>query len=184
VTRPPVGLDEFRDFLNVAATDTAGDEERWGKLRAATRIVETRVGAMEVRTVTSRVVGRGGCLILPLGPVISVTSVIDIVAGTTMTLQADALDAGAGIVSLYPYGMSSYRPRSFNVTYKIGRVPVGEHLREATMIVAEQLWQSQRTPMMIQPRPGGSAPAGPSRAFAWPNRALQLIEQDLLPGFA
>ena len=178
--RPPVSLQEFREFLNVATTDTAGDEERWGKLLAATRLVESRAGAMEVRSVTSRVTGYDA-LILPLGPVISITSITNILAGTTVTLLADSVDVSAGVVTL-PYGGNI--KRAYSVVYKIGRVPVGEHLREATMVVGEQLWQSQRTPMMIQPRPGASTPSGPSRAFAWPNRALQLIEQDLLPGFA
>lgn len=173
MTQPPVTLQEFNDFLNVSDASAAGDEERWGRLVAAAELVEQRVGAMRPRQVTESFVRESGCTLdLTYAPLMTVSTVT--AGGTELPTDHYYVDT-TGYVSLrWPRMCTDYV-----VTYTVGRDPVPFALSEATLIVAEQLWQSQRGPTAARKfTSSGTSDTGVSvaRGFAWPNRALELIE--------
>lgn len=174
MTQPPVTLAELNDFLNVTDSSAAGDEERWGRLLAATEMVEQRVGAMRIRAVTETVRARNGVLELTAWPILDVTSVeLSEVPVTLSTLDVDDV-AGTICAETGPRLCGKYV-----VEFTVGRVDIPAALSEATLVVAEQLYQSQRGPsaaLKYTPTGSESAPLNYPRGFAWPSRALELID--------
>lgn len=175
---PPVSLAELRAHTNFRGTETVDNDELLSKLDAATRHVEGKCGAMVPRTVTSTVRGANP-LLLPQWPVLSVA---------TVTGHTSLVDAGAALAVLDLVGQSLYldsavvdsyyyRPR-YVVTYVAGRDPVPEDLREAVLVMAAHLWETQRGPVAAAtPFSGGGASTGSAPAgFAVPNRAAELME--------
>ena len=148
---PPVTVDDLRSFLNLDVNDTTEDDELTAMLSAATEAVEARVGPMVSRSITDVVYGRNGLVTLR-APVISVESMSW--QGSAFDLTLLDVDLKSGVVS-NPYGYSlgcwwwsspGAAGIPFAVTYTAGRVPVPDSLKQATMIVAEQLWKTQRGP--------------------------------------
>lgn len=134
---------------------------------AATEALETgecAVGALVERTVVGRVTIQGGTGLLPIGPGVSVTSVVD-AAGVTRA---------AADFTVYPSGVVTGPDGVFTVTYTAGRSATAAGLpqsyRLAILIVAEHLWQTQRG-NGARGRSDDVIPAG----FAIPNRARQLV---------
>lgn len=167
----PAGLTlpELRAHLNLDPTDTGNDDELWFMLTAAGATVEQRVGAMEVRTVQSRVtVGGYPTVRLPQEPIISVTSVTN--AATGVAVPAPNLDTLTGSLTWAPM-----IPGGYDVTYVVGREPVPPDLMLATLIVARQLWDTQRNAAPL----GFTSMAGQEiqipMGFAIPRRAAELM---------
>lgn len=141
----PVSLAEARAFLNLGVGDTADDEEVWGNVLAAVDMVEARVGALEPRTVTSRIRPSSREIVLPEWPVLSVQSVTDTFTSETVTLESDAVVGQ--VITLPAVWPWRWRP-GLTVTYTVGRDPVPPSLREAVLLQAGLLWESQRGPAM------------------------------------
>lgn len=183
MTLPPVTLGEVRAHLN-QVTGQADDEELWSAALTATELVESRCGPLRPRTVTGRVrptsdghssgdwYGYGQVLVLPVRPVLSVDMLTDEV-GQTIQLSTLQLDPGTGIV----YSLAGLSSHWYTIGYTAGYDPVPRSLMSAVLVVAAQLWESQQGPASTN-RFTGTADSSPavSRGFAWPNRALQLIE--------
>ena len=173
MTQAPATLDEFRAFLNVDANDTVDDEERYGKLLAATETVENRCGAMRVRTVSETVrADSAGMIDVSEGPLVSVTSLT--LDGTAVDLSGVDVDTETGILEATGAALSG----RYVVVYVVGREPVPEALKEATLLVAEQLWLSQRGPSTTARFSGnaGAEEQNTYKGFVWPRRAEQLAE--------
>lgn len=185
VTPLPVTLGEFKDELNIGTTTTAQDAELERKLEAATRAIEKRIGALEIREVSERLTARGGRIVVTLRPLVSVSSAVAVVSGTSYAV-AD-LDAD-------PYGFISWLngclpDGRYNVTYEAGRADVSDDHREAVLVTAVQLWESQRGKARhanwgaarADSSGGGMGDASAKYVyggFALPKRALELIRGD------
>lgn len=164
-----VTLDEVQQHLDV----TEVTDETLMVQQAAQGAVEGIVGPILWRTVT-RTVSGSSSIVLPVLPVVSVTSLTG--AGTPVTYTANP---DAGILS------DVYATGPLTVTYVAGRTSVSDDIRYATLIIAAHLWQTQR----------GNAPAPgfteetfdgtPGVGYAIPNRAMDLLgPHQMLPGIA
>lgn len=182
-TRLPVTLQEFRDHLNVEDTDIVDDAEMFRMLTAATRQVETKVGALRYRTVTERTFP-GHCgygIDLTHGPVVAITSITgDDAVDYPVTADELEYNPDDNVAYRLPYGAAF--PLSgtarYDVVYTVGRDPIPENLMLAVMIVAEQLWLTQRGPVSTAKfsRSGGGEEDTPVlRGFAIPKRAIELM---------
>lgn len=184
MTLSPVTLQEFRDELNLDASDDVSDEELWSKLIAAVGMVEDRVGPMRPRTQTSRVVVSGSVVLLPVHPVISVTSITDDL-DVAVSLEELWLDASDGtLTSAVPGTWPLSVPGVYTVEYVVGRDPVPDVLADAVLVVARQLWESQRGPSAANRFTAMGGEPGVYRGFAWPHAADELIRPHRLFGVA
>lgn len=179
---PPVDLPTLKAFLDLDVDDTSEDAELTAMLSAATEAVEARVGPMVSTAVTDeKVYGRNGLVQLRT-PVISVESMTW--QGQPFDLTLLDVDLKAGIISnpygyslgvwwwSYPYVTGTGMP--FLVSYTLGRSPVPDSLKYATMLVAEQMWKTQRGGTnALAARFGGTAEPV-FQGFLWPNRAVEL----------
>lgn len=195
MTTAPVSLPELKAHLNLTTGTSASDTELQLHLDAATEAIEKRIGPILQREVTERAtVGRRGVLVLSTLPVVSVTTVTEVVAGRSWdvtTLHADP----SGVVGLVSRGYLP--PVGFDVTYTAGRAAttddVPARFKLAILIVAEQLWETQRgsgaRPAMFGMAAEASSTSAHDaqfvyRGFALPKRALELISGDEQIAFA
>lgn len=174
---PPVTLNEFKQFLKVSLTDLTLDTQLTSVLAAAADLVESVAGPMVARdvTVTIRNVACDGSFMLTAWPILELSDVVDHDSAAIIDVDDLDLDLTTGVV----YGAP--RTAAYDVTTSVGRSPVPAPLKEATMVVGEQLWQARRGPANGPNRfaQGGVPDAGQVpvyRGFAFPNRALQLVE--------
>lgn len=131
----------------------------------AEQYVATRCGPLEPTTVTSRVEGDTNQLILPKGPVLSVTSVTGY-SGTLVDPSIYWLDKGM-VWSLTEFGEDFY-----DVVYSIGRA-VGEcpgDLIDAAVNIVRHFWRPNQGPV-------GNQNAQVSEAMA----ALRLAQEQMAP---
>lgn len=166
MTEPPVSFDELREHLNLDASEPGDNDELWSMLLAATGLVESFVGAMVSRTVTDTVRSSSLPLLLPQSPVMAVESVARLAASDGPSL------AGAGTV--YPSGYNDITPR-YQVTYTIGRDPIPEDLKLATLIVARQLYDTQRSGAAVAFTNMVGQETQIPMGFAVPRRAAELM---------
>lgn len=155
---------------------SADDDELGFYLTAAVDLVEGMVGPLAVRTVTEthyRI--SSDVLVLRQAPATALTAISGrLYPGSTATsyLLADyVLDGEHGVVRL-ANGFRLYG--DFTVTYTAGRDGIPYAVSLATLIIAGQLWETQRgtAPTPLQPDLTPTVPMG----FAIPNRAATLLE--------
>lgn len=164
-----------------------GDEsEKDDILESAISIVEGLVGPLETATVTERHRGiSSDVLVLRQMPVASLTAISTRYGATTAALTVGdyELDADSGL--LRAASGAGFRG-DFDVTYTVGRADVPVAIREAILIIAAHLWETQRVPGASfgrVPGFGGSeADVTPvaGQGYAIPNRAMSLLEPYLL----
>ena len=207
----PVTLDEFKKHLNLDAGFNVDDAELTLHLGAATEAIEARVGPLVVHEVTQRIRVRRELrrhynveqhhhlLTLNEAPVVDVTSITNVIAGVPTAiagLDIDQLDIDldAAIIDLGYYFRGA--SRVFEVTYTAGRGTIDtlpDRFKVAVMIVAEQLWETQRgtgvRPQMFGIAAETTAASSHAanyiyRGYALPSRALELIANDLTVAFS
>lgn len=167
-----ISLEEVRTYANI--TTAGNDDELYLMLGAAQDAVEGLVGPVLWRTVTDTVPVTGGIAVLRHNPVVSVASVTASDQAVTYTLNADA-----GLLT----GLTT--TSDVTVSYVAGRAVVSDALRQATLIIAGHLWETQRgnAPSSLQPEEFGTQAVGVG--YAIPNRAADLLAPYLLgPGIA
>lgn len=177
-------LADAKTHLNISATDTDDDVELQGFIDAAEAAVGKKCGALAATSMTARVAGGTGTLVLPTAPVVSLTSVTP-VNGTAITLDNLYLDPAAGTVE-YVSGIA-FPQRRYDVVFEAGRTAVPPDLMLAVKELVRHLWLTQR----------GAAPGSPgalpnvgefevisdpsvSRSFSFPWRVEQLLAAYLL----
>lgn len=155
MTQPPITLAEFRDHLNLGATEGVdANDEMWQAVISATGYVEAKCGPIRPRTQTDRVEARPvrvspyptylyplptTVLLLPVRPVISLTSVTP-VGGTALDLSTLTLEGYKGrVLAGMLYGC-------FDVEYIVGQNPIPQELMDAVKLRAKLTWDSQRGP--------------------------------------
>ncbi|MHB9862186.1 hypothetical protein [Streptomyces sp. YIM S03343] len=163
-------------------TDTSDDDEIRNWIGACTRAVEMFVGPVVVRTVTERVrFTSARTVALTLVPCLSLVSVTSRrPGGPSYTVGDLDLDPDTGLVEAVSGGLL-YGP--LDITYRVGRLIVGDNIQAAAKIILQHLWRTRQGPGrpqrgvddydVTEPLPG--------LGFAIPNRAVQLMEPDRLP---
>lgn len=129
-----LALDEVKDALNIKQTVT--DAQVGDLIGQAESFVANLCGPLEPTPVTSRIPG-GRYLVLPLGPVLSITSVTGR-SGATVTLPGNAL-AGAVLDPGQTLSEDWY-----DVAYVVGRETCPDDLRRAALEMCRHLWRPQR----------------------------------------
>lgn len=148
---------------------------------AAQVAIESRVGPLELGSVTARVRG-GMSLIVPRVPAGSLTSVTP-VGGTALTV-GDLWLSAAGVVR---YNDGTAFPEAwYDVVYQCGYDPLPEDLFLAVKELVRHLWSTQRGGTQ---RPGSAqsdqlSNSLPGFAHTLPYRVSELIAPYEMPGVA
>jgi hypothetical protein len=195
-----LSLRQAKDHLNIAQNNTLQDNEVREMSEAATALIESLVGPCVPRTVTERIrVTRNyGLIALSRIPVISVTSITNVVLQTTW-LPADVdLDKSVGVIRTYYAGAqiangAYFQRGQYTVTYVAGRSVIPATFVQATKEMLWHLWTSQRgmTGDTLDPDLTDSAQfensangAGLGFTPAIPARVRELLKPSRIPGFA
>lgn len=190
-----VSLAEVKTHLNKDLAITDDDDELTTWIDVATWQIENIAGAVVPRTITSTLDGIGtDAVYLPRGPVLDVSSVkVTWATGDVRTLTAEPADGltvtddqykldrarrrillrSGGATVRPPYGLSNVE-----VTYRVGRSPIGENFRGAALELISHLWR------VSQLTSGGSRPRGMGQdqeaaqvalGFAIPHRVREIL---------
>jgi hypothetical protein len=173
---PPmiVSLADARRHLNFLATDTSNDAELREFVEAVTRPIEAKVGPIVRRTVTTTIYPcYDQTVALPYFPVISLTSGAIVRDGSAVTVTSLVVETG-GVLRDKGFSPLPFEP--WTLTYVVGRPVIPAEIRNATLNIIKDLWNSQR----------GSAGSVASRlGFLTSYQALDELKPDMqLLGFA
>ena len=144
---------------------TTHDAQLTALLPRAEQYVASRCGPLEPTTVTSRVEPLGCKLVLPKGPVLSVTTVTGRYVGLVSSTQYDTYKA---IIT----GLAEFDDDWYDVAYSIGRA-VGEcpgDLVDAATNIVRHFWRPNQGP--VGPRQGDTKDA---------MAALRLAQEQMAP---
>lgn len=174
-------LADAKAHLNITAT--THDAELQDMIDAAEAVISKRCGPLAPTATTSLVRTSGLALVLPVTPVVSLTSVTPL-GGGALTLADLTLDGGAGVVT-YTSG-ASFASSRYEVVYSAGRATCPDDLLMAVKELVRHFWDTQRGPSR---RPGSTASDAasntiPGAAYLLPFRVSELIAPHLSPGFA
>lgn len=167
-------------------TSTADDEELREYIAATTTAVEFFVGAVARRTVTQVVRGGTDRVVLDTTPVLAVTSMTALgtwqeVVPVDVLNVADAAESG---VLRRTDGMA-FTQCEYHVEYTVGRTAVRPNVALAAKMILQHLWRTQYGAARGMVGGGDdfsvSEPV-PGLGYSIPNRALQLLQGDRLPG--
>ncbi len=172
-------LAQAKTHLNISVT--THDTELQTVIDSAEAAIAQKCGPLASTSTTSRVQGESCSLVLPVPPVISLTSVTP-VGGSALTL-GDLLVAPGGVVEYASGG--SFSESWYDVVYAAGRATCPADLLFAVKELVRHVWQTQRGP---SGRPGSSASSEasnslPGSAYMFPFRVAQLIAPYEQPGF-
>lgn len=168
-----VPLSAVKTHLNI--TSAAQEGELQAFIDAAEAAISRRVGPLEPTTVTAQV--SGPSFVLPVFPVLSLTSLTD-AGGTSLPTAGLTVDLASGVVTS-PAGFGS---GSYTITYSAGRSTCPVDLQLAVKELVRHLWESQRTPARF---PGSDEPVAPAgAAYLMPYRVQELLAPHEQFGFA
>jgi hypothetical protein len=170
-----LSLAEAKDAVNFTTTDH--DAELRYYLAAATDLIERHVGPILHRAVTEVVDARGGRIRLATTPVVSLTSVVPVMAGgVTYDVNGLTVSPDGVVLSLNRVAIV---PDRYDVTYVAGRTgPIPHRWLQAARLLVQHLWSTQRgSSSPGRNRGGDTYPTG--SAFTMPNRVLELLQWDL-----
>jgi len=174
-------LTEAKTHLNI--TVGTYDTELQDVIDAAEAVLSQHVGPLQSTARTDRVPGYVDALVLPMLPVVSLTSVTSS-GGTVLTLSDLYVDQRSGVVT-YNSG-ACFTERYYTVVYSAGRASCPDDLLLADKELVRHLWGARRGGAQ---RPG-SAPSEstantiPGAGYLLPFRVQQLIAPHVQPGFA
>lgn len=175
-----ISLASAKDQLKIPATDTSQDDRLREFVEAAAYVIENhRKEAVIRRTVTEFHFLRepASKLMLRTTPVISVSSVQTVDAGTTWNIADLHLTPTSGLV----VGKSGAGVITFighiQTVYVAGRSVIPANYTLAGRIIVQHLWETTRGNPRTGPWPGGQEDTTQifGMGFAIPNRALQLL---------
>ncbi|MFI5973512.1 head-tail connector protein [Streptomyces sp. NPDC051452] len=178
-----VSLAAAKAQLNIPDDNTADDVELLGFIDAATAAVEKQLGkVVEPRTIVDELDFHRPVrsFLLRSVPVISLTSLTSLDGSHSWDVSPSAahVDPESGRVTLLG---ATIRGTAVGI-YQAGLTVVGANVRLAAKIIIQHLWETQRGMMQVQ-FGGDTETYTPSRGYAIPNRALELLDTPL-PGVA
>lgn len=162
-------LEDAKKHLNI--TGSAQDDELQTMIDAAETAIEHRVGPLTPRQVVTTLTPNGSQLVLPVTPVLSLTSVVPSV-GTALDVTGLIVDEETGIVGYADYA-GTLAANRYTVTYQAGRSPIPADLLEAVDELVRHLWRTQRGPTA---RPTANDQQQPGAGFLIPYAVAALIE--------
>lgn len=138
-----VGLDYAKPLLNFQGT--VDDDLLESVIAQAETMVVQKCGPLTATALTKRVIARGGKLVLPVVPVISITSATAVESGVALDLtDANLVNLGAGVIAVT--GVSD--GVAFDVVYQAGYSTTPEALKRAVVEVARYLWRPLQGPVV------------------------------------
>lgn len=165
-----ITLAEVKKQANIPATNTAADDELERFRSAAQEHVEALIGPVLHRTFTETVRASGGVVVLRHMPVVSVASLTS--SGTAVT---HTLDGASGLLT----GVTARGDLS--VEYVAGRSSAPDAVRVAALIIAADLWRTQRGDSPRGAMPGGGEPLEGMPGAVAMSVARQMLEPYMLP---
>lgn len=133
-----VTIADVKPYLNISAT--TNDDVIASCIGQAEEWVIDRCGPLVSTNLTKRVELTGHSLMLPVYPVISVTSVTGVDTGTVVTLDADDVNLRTGIITPDTWPTADH---TFTVVYVAGRSAVPEQLKRAVIEMTRYFWRPQ-----------------------------------------
>lgn len=174
-------VEDLKERLNV--TSTTHDDELQDMLDAAAELVALHVGPLDSTSVTETHYGASGKhpLVLGRAPVLEVTSLTN-VNGSTWTADDYTFEGASGLLRLAYAGGYARWSGDVTVTYTVGRESLPGPIREAVLIVAADMWSTQRgnAPSALPVADDLGLPASPNALPAIPPRAFSLLQPYLL----
>jgi hypothetical protein len=194
-----VSLADAKAHLNKAATSpnpaTSDDAELVGFIHSASAVVNWLCGYSRPTSFTEFTTPRWNALVTPMNvyasvvtqrlPLLTVTSIVPQFYGGPLPLTGLVTDPDAGIIYIPLSSLAVGYIGPVALTYQAGRQSVPTVLREAALIILQNLWETQRGPA------GGSGPRMgglddmvqvPGMGSYIPSKAMQLMRES--PYFA
>lgn len=138
-----VGLDYAKPLLNFQGT--VDDDLLETVIGQAEAIAVEKYGPLVATALTKRVIARGGKLVLPVVPVISITSATAVESGVALDLtDANLVNLRAGVIAVT--GVSD--GVAFDVAYQAGRTTTPEPLKRVVVETARYLWRPLQGPVV------------------------------------
>ena len=175
-----VTLAEAKTHLGISVATY--DTELQSFIDAAEAIIAERCGPLTATSQTARIAGYTDTLVLPVTPVVSLTSVTP-VNGSALTLSDLYVYADSGLVV---WNTSSWFGADYyTVVYSAGRSSVPTDLKHGIKELIRHLWKSQRGSGVGRPGTGGgSDDIAPVPGFLMPYAVAEIIAPHIQPGFA
>lgn len=180
-------LADAKTHLNI--TNTTDDAEIQTFIDAAEAAIGGKVGPLGSVTRTDRVRGVGKDLVLPVTPVISLTSVTP-VGGTALDPSSMVIDYKAGVIAYVAatqYNFARFPLPWYDVVYTAGRNVTAAAFPDLYLAIKEQvrhLWVTQRGPANNPVNFSGDMPPQAGMSYTFSNRVLEMISPYMAPGFA
>lgn len=165
-------LADAKAHLNITTTDDDGELQ--GVIDSAEAALAELVGPLTPTATTSRVLGGGPYLVLPVSPAIELASVTPHL-GTALTLTDLWLETRTGVVT--QNSGAGFPVRHYTVVYSAGRTSVPDDLTMAVKELVRHMWSTQRG---VTRRPGSAASDSasntlPGAAHILPFRVTELL---------
>lgn len=184
---PLLGLAEARRVVGLGS-DPGRDETLRDYLDAATELIEDHCGkAFRRRTVVETFDGGRRALVLRLGPVRSITTVVE--GGTTVTAGGYVANLAAGLLyrgSTSSAGTWAAGTQNIAVTYVAGPGTSEARIRQACRVTLQHLWSTQGGASGRPARSTGVSVSDypPGSGWSLPRAAEELLESESVGGFA
>jgi hypothetical protein len=161
-------LQQAKDHLNID-TD-AYDYELQATVDAAEAILANTVGPLTTLAARTDRLPGGDKLVLPVAPVVSVTSAVS-PDGVTVDMTMVTANLPTGVL-YFTDGLTRFTRGAYDVTYVPGRASLPADLLLAVKEMVRHLWRSQRGGST---RPG-SAPDQEAPGYLMPYQVQELVE--------
>ena len=175
-----LSLDDAKDYLNIAADNTAHDDEIASFIRTLLPTVEFFVGPVEPRTVRRNFHGYGEVVLSP-APVISLTSVLHY--STPIDTALLTVDSETGIV-YYTDGVTAFPRGRLTFTFLVGRRTISANINHGAKVILDHLWQTQRgrgrTATTVRRQAADDTTFVPGLGYSVPNRAIEMLKPSSL----
>jgi hypothetical protein len=168
-------LADTKVYLNIS--QATYDAELQTFIDSAEAAIAKRCGPLASTATTKQVDGRGTSLILPLTPVISLTSITGNAGEVVATTDVTVLSPG---IVRYTNGGYWFGSLWYTVVYNAGRSTVPADLLMAVKELVRHFWITQRG--SARSGPTGDSEGGPG--YLWPYRVLELLAPYTQPGFS
>jgi len=173
---------------DLGITENTFDAPLQAKIDSAEAVITKKCGPLAPIAKTNIVDGRGQTLVLPITPVISLTSVVGS-TGDTIAV-GDLFLVPPGLVSYNMYGLLSpgywfFPSRYYTVVYQAGRTTCPADLLEAVRELTRHLWLTQRGGVSRREGPVDATLARvPGAGYLLPFSVQELIADHLQGGIA
>lgn len=178
-----LSLDDAKRHLNITKADW--DAELQAIIDGAEAALAERVGPLAPTTVTRRIAGSSPVLVLPITPVISLTSVTPY-QGSALNPSNLYVDQVTGLVTAN--NLTGFPALYYDVVYSAGRTTCPNDLLFADKELVRHLFATQRGGTVrgssAETTPPNSRATGPVPGVAYllPNRVLELIAPHIQGG--